>query len=93
MKRHTKIYLDSCHLTTADVILCEIRAEGCENVAVDICHIDHRGMGGNKKKDKPENLIAGCRHCHILVDSEKIDREPLKILARERTERNAIACD
>jgi hypothetical protein len=88
MKKHVKIYLESNHLTTADTILCEIRGEGCESIAVDIHHIDPRGMGGDETKDVPENLIAGCRNCHNLAEAGKIEREVLKEIALKRIERN-----
>lgn len=62
MKKHTKTYLDFFGYTEEDFISCEI----CEGRAVDIHHIDARGMGGNPKgdKDEIENLMAVCRHCH-----------------------------
>ena len=43
MKQHTKIYLDYFSYTTADFIPCEI----CGNRAVDIHHIEARGIGGS----------------------------------------------
>jgi 5-methylcytosine-specific restriction endonuclease McrA len=88
MKKHVKIYLESNHLTTADTILCEIRAEGCESIAVDIHHIDPRGMGGDKTKDVPEDLIAACRNCHNLAEAGKIEREVLKEIVLKRIEQN-----
>lgn len=62
MRKHTKIYMDHFRYNTSDWIPCEI----CENKAVDIHHIDARGMGGdpNGKKDIIENLMALCRWCH-----------------------------
>ena len=45
----------------ADFVPCEI----CEGKAVDIHHIEARGMGGTKKPDVIENLMALCRHCHV----------------------------
>lgn len=44
-----------------DTILCE----NCGAVAVDIHHVERRGMGGSKEKDWIGNLIALCRSCHI----------------------------
>lgn len=41
-------------------IPCEI----CGSRAVDIHHIDCKGMGGSKKKDVIENLMALCREDH-----------------------------
>ncbi len=51
-----------------DYIACEV----CDNRAVDIHHIEARGMGGSKDKDLIENLMALCRQCHIdLGDKEQ----------------------
>jgi hypothetical protein len=46
----------------AEDCLCEI----CSRQAVDIHHIEARGMGGDPKgkKDVIENLMAVCRLCH-----------------------------
>jgi len=62
MKKHTKIYFQYFDYTGAEFIPCEC----CGNKAVDIHHIDARGMGGdpNGKKDVIENLMALCRACH-----------------------------
>lgn len=61
MKPHVKIYLD--YFDFPDFTPCEI----CTKKAVDIHHIDSRGMGGDptKSKDVIENLMALCRECHI----------------------------
>jgi 5-methylcytosine-specific restriction endonuclease McrA len=82
MKKHVKIYLDSAGKTTADVILCEIRAEGCESIAVDIHHINGRC---GKNSDNIDNLVAVCRNCHNKahgVDSKEIKRKLLGIVSR-----------
>ena len=86
IKRHVKIYLEANGYTIADIILCEIRADGCQNVSVDICHISHKGMGGNPDKDVNENLLAGCRNCHDK--SEFIDKDKLREIARRRINAN-----
>jgi 5-methylcytosine-specific restriction endonuclease McrA len=54
--------MDHFGYTIADFILCEV----CEDKAVDIHHIEARGMGGDPqgKKDVIENLQALCRKCH-----------------------------
>lgn len=44
----------------SDFVPCEV----CNGKAVDIHHIESRGMGGSKKKDNPDNLMALCRTCH-----------------------------
>lgn len=63
MKHHTKIYFDFFGYTPGEFIPCEI----CGNTAVDIHHINARGMGGNPSGDKDniQNLQALCRKCHI----------------------------
>lgn len=64
MKKYIKLYLESRNLTTTDFIPCEV----CGAQAVDIHHIQARGMGGSKLRDNPENLIALCRTCHHEAD-------------------------
>ena len=61
MKKHTKVYLDYFGYGMDSFIPCEL----CNSRAVDIHHIDCRGMGGSKDKDNIENLMALCRNCHI----------------------------
>lgn len=61
MKKHTKIYMDYFSYTIVDFIPCEL----CGAKAVDINHIECRGMGGSKLKDSINNLMATCRECHI----------------------------
>lgn len=69
MKMHTKIYLHFFGYTIADYIPCEI----CFDRAVDIHHIDARGMGGDPtgKKDVIENLMALCRKHHDEFGDKK----------------------
>jgi len=57
-----------------DIILCEV----CTKPAVDIHHIDSRGMGGSKSKDYIENLIALCRNCHNDAHANKITKDELR---------------
>jgi len=61
MKNHTKIYLKYFGYGIDDYIACEI----CDNRAVDIHHIDARGMGGTKNKESIEEIMALCRQCHL----------------------------
>lgn len=61
MKKHTKLYMDFFNFTIADFVPCEM----CGSTAVDIHHIDARGMGGSKEKDHIDNLMALCRECHV----------------------------
>jgi hypothetical protein len=60
MQKHTKIYIEFFGYDTSDFIECEV----CGSRAVDIHHIDARGMGGSQLKDFIENLMALCRSCH-----------------------------
>jgi hypothetical protein len=74
MKKHTKIYLDYFGYTIADFIPCEV----CGTKAVDIHHIECRGMGGTKKEDTIENIQALCRICHIRYGDKKNYKEFLQ---------------
>ena len=65
MRRHTKVYID--HFGWSDFYPCEV----CGARAVDIHHIHPRGMGGSKKKDVIENLMALCRSCHLEYGDKK----------------------
>lgn len=80
MKPHTKIYMDYFGYTVADFIACEV----CGNKAVDIHHIEARGMGGSKKKDYIENLQAVCRKCHILAGDLSKFKDELKRIHKLR---------
>ena len=64
MKKHTKVYLQGMGYDQTDFICCEV----CGAKAVDIHHIEPRGMGGSKTKDVIENLMALCRNCHYAAD-------------------------
>jgi hypothetical protein len=48
MKNHTKVYLNEIGYDTTDWIPCEV----CQAQAVDIHHIEARGMGGSKEADR-----------------------------------------
>jgi 5-methylcytosine-specific restriction endonuclease McrA len=67
MKKHTKIYMDYFGYGKEDFISCEV----CGKRAVDIHHINARGMGGSKEKDSIDNLMAVCRECHIAFGDIK----------------------
>jgi 5-methylcytosine-specific restriction endonuclease McrA len=74
MKKHTKIYLDYFGYSIEDFIPCE----SCGVKAVDIHHIEARGMGGDKKADNINNLMALCRQCHLVMGDTKTHMEYLK---------------
>lgn len=67
MKKHVKIYLDYFGYVGDEFIPCEV----CGRKAVDIHHLDCRGMGGSKTKDTIENLMALDRECHIEYGDKK----------------------
>jgi len=77
MKSYTKKYLDHFQYCIEDFIPCEV----CGARAVDIHHIDCRGMGNTgDEKDVIENLMAVCRQCHIKFGDKKQHIDFLKNL-------------
>ena len=86
MKAHTKLYLFHFGYSESYFIPCET----CGKKAVDIHHIEARGMGGSKLKDTINNLMALCRTCHEDFGDKKqhkkmliqVHQEKLKQLAR-----------
>ncbi len=50
-----------------DFIMCEMCQQ---DRAVDIHHLDSRGMGGSKVKDYIENLMGLCRDCHNQAEND-----------------------
>ena len=67
MKIHTKVYMDFFDYGETDFVMCEMCQQ---DRAVDIHHLDSRGMGGSKNKDYIENLMGLCRECHIKAESD-----------------------
>jgi predicted restriction endonuclease len=76
LKKYKKIYFDYFNYTEGDFIKCEIPT--CTQPAVDIHHIDARGMGGSKLKDVIENLMALCRTHHDSFGDKKQFKQWLK---------------
>ena len=60
MRNHIAVYLNHFGYYDQSEIVCEC----CGKPAVDIHHIDARGMGGSNDADKITNLMALCRECH-----------------------------
>jgi predicted restriction endonuclease len=68
MKPYTKLYLDYFGYDESDWIPCEWCGT---RRAIDIHHIKARGMGGTKKPDTIENLMALCREDHHRMGDRK----------------------
>ena len=64
----------------SDFIPCEV----CGKVAVDIHHIEARGIGGSKEADNIDNLMALCREDHIKYGDKKQYKDFLKCKHAER---------
>jgi 5-methylcytosine-specific restriction endonuclease McrA len=76
MKKHVKIYYDHYQYSECDSILCQV----CGKIAVDIHHIEPKGMGGKAGKDRIDNLIALCRKCHEDAHKSKLNKEDLRAI-------------
>jgi len=63
-----------------------IPCEMCGSSAVDIHHIECRGMGGTNK-DSIENLMALCRGCHLHYGDKKQYKELLNERHQEKIKR------
>ena len=58
MQNHTKVYFNFFNYDSSDKIYCEM----CNDIAVDIHHLEKRNK---TKNDFIENLVGLCRNCHI----------------------------
>jgi 5-methylcytosine-specific restriction endonuclease McrA len=58
----------------------------CATKAVDIHHIESRGMGGSIDADIITNLQALCRECHAKFGDQKRYKEMLKEKHRKALE-------
>jgi predicted restriction endonuclease len=76
MKKYVKTYLDYFGYDETSWIACEM----CGQTAVDINHIDAKGMGGSKLKDNIENLMAMCRKCHMELGDKKEHKVMMKVV-------------
>ena len=74
MKKYTRTYLTYFGYDETDFISCEV----CNKQAVDIHHIEAKGMGGSKTKDNIENIMALCRDCHMKYGDKKQYKDFLK---------------
>jgi hypothetical protein len=67
MKNHIKVYMEYFGYGMEDFIPSEISGDR----AVDIHHIDCRGMGSSKEKDNINNLMALTRAEHTKYGDKK----------------------
>lgn len=74
MQRHTRIYMIFFDYGEQDFIPDEM--DGTK--AVDIHHLDKRGMGGSDEKDHIENLAALNRKNHTLAERDSEYNEMVK---------------
>lgn len=72
--------MDFFGYSISDFIPCEV----CQQKAVDIHHIEARGMGGSKKADYIDNLMAVCRNCHEKFGDKKEYKDYLKKIHKKR---------
>ena len=85
MKKYTKTYMNHFGYCIEDFIPCET----CGSKAVDIHHIEARGMGGSSTDtDCIENIMALCRSCHITYGDKKNHIEYLKMIHKDKLNRN-----
>lgn len=69
----------------SDFIPCEL----CGAKAVDLHHIECRGMGGSKDKDNPANLMALCREDHERYGDKVQYMDFLQLMHRKFILKNA----
>jgi len=74
MIKHKRIYVEYFGYGDQSFVPCEI----CGKEAVDVAHIDHRGMGGSKTKDYIENLMGLCRKHHHDLDNGRVHKDVYK---------------
>ena len=88
MKNHTKVYFKHFNLAGNEFIPCEC----CGAKAVDIHHINARGMGGSKSKDDIENMVKESEkflgfenltlvpYCKQLIVKDMLERRHLEMI-------------
>jgi 5-methylcytosine-specific restriction endonuclease McrA len=80
MKPHTKIYMNHFGYDISSFIPCEV----CGKKAIDIHHVEARGLGGSKEADAIENLMALCREDHVKFGDKKQYKDFLKEKHQEK---------
>lgn len=85
MKDYKKLFSRYWGISADDVPLCW----GCNQaVAVDIHHLEPKGMGGvkNNRLNRIDNLFQVCRKCHNLAHRFKSVNEEFKKILKEKIE-------
>jgi len=77
---YKQLFFKYYEYTEGDFIPCLV----CGKVSVDIHHIEPKGMGGSKSKDRIDNLISLCRQCHLDAHAGKLSKSFLKELLENR---------
>lgn len=81
MANHKKRYLKHIGAGEQDTIICE----SCRRSrAVDVHHIEPKGIGGRAGADELSNLIGLCRRCHNMAHESLIAAERLLAIAQRR---------
>ena len=83
MKDYKKLFSRYWSVSSDDTLLCW----NCNQaVAVDIHHIEPKGMGGvqNNRLNRIDNLFAVCRKCHNLAHKDKLINEKFKKILQEK---------
>ena len=68
MTDHLRVYVTALHIAAEDVV-CEITGRPAHMGNVDISHNKGRGMGGSKKRNTIENLMALDRRFHTYLEN------------------------
>lgn len=64
---YKKLYLDFFGFKDQSDCFCEI----CGTIAIEVHHIEARGMGGTNAAEDINNLMAVCRACHVEYGDKK----------------------
>ena len=83
LKNYKKLFADFWGYCESDTPLCWL----CNmQVAVDIHHIENKGMGGvaGNRLNRIDNLFPLCRSCHNQVHKNKGINEKLKLILKDK---------
>jgi hypothetical protein len=88
MKPHTKAYFKAFGYDVSSWVPCEvsiIEKDFCKGngTAVDIHHVEARGMGGSKDANAVNNLMGLCRECHLFYGDKAQFMDFLQVTHRK----------